>query len=89
MRKTGKGKINSRTGAGSAEDQIFAAATARVKSAGRCSTTGVAGTRKRGKNEGQEQATRNRDEPDDRPMRIGMRSGGSRDSQHSLQGEQS
>jgi hypothetical protein len=86
MWKTGKEKIDSRIGAGTAEDHEFAAATVRVRSGGRCPTTGVAGTRKRGKNEGQEQATRNHDEPEGRLMRIGMRSGGSRDSQHSLQG---
>jgi hypothetical protein len=43
--------------------------------------------RKRGKNEGQTQAVRNRDEPDGRLMRIGMRIGGSRESALSLEGE--
>jgi hypothetical protein len=50
MRKTGNKKIDSRTGERSVDEAKLAAATGRVKPTGRCPTTGVAGTRKRGKN---------------------------------------
>jgi hypothetical protein len=87
MRKTGNWNFDSRNRIRSVDEENLAAATARVKPTGRCPTTGVAGTRKRGKNEGQTQAVRNRDEPDGRLMRIGMRIGGSRESALSLEGE--
>ena len=89
MRKTGNWNFDSRNRIRSVDDTNLAAATARVKPTGRCPTTGVAGTRKRGNNDGEERAHRIHDEPSGPLMRIGVRVGERGDSKHGPQGEQS
>jgi hypothetical protein len=89
MQKTGNEKIISRSRDHSVDDMKLAAATGRIKPTGRCPTTGVAGTRKRGNNDGKERAHRIDDEPSGPLMRIRVRVGERGDSEHCPQGEQS